>query len=204
MEELRKSWEKGTSTGTVNGFLNKDALHRIIKEKSNQQRNINMHYFWGAFALQLVVYAYLSHVAIRYWTDTVLLSLAVLLIVVNIPFTAVLMKKFKAMAVLKTNDSHLAGLPIREYIQRQHDLLSSFYRFKKRYEIVFGLMSMLILIWIPFRIYVPGGVEAYPITALMIFLVTWISCALIVRNENKRYFKRPLRRLELILYDLNH
>lgn len=204
MEELRKSWEKGSSTGIVNGFLNKDSLHRIIKEKSNQQRTLSMHYFWGAFALQLIVYAYLSHVAIRYRADSTLLSLAILLMVVYIPFTVVLMKKFKAMAVLRTGDSHSAGLPIREYIQRQHDLLSSFYRFKRKYEIVLGLMSMLILIWIPFRIYVPGGVEAYPMAALIIFGITLVSCALIVRDENKKYFKRPLRRLEAILYDLDH
>lgn len=204
MEELKKSWEKDMSAPKVNGFLNRDSLHRIVKEKSNHQRNISMQYFWGSFTLQLIVYAYLSHVVIRYRTDTTLLLPAILMIVMYIPFTAILLKKFKAMAVLKTDESRSAGLPIREYIQRQHNLLSSFYRFKKRYEIVLGLMSMLIMIWIPFRLYVPGGVEAYPITALMIFLVSWISCALIVRDENKKYFKRPLRRLELILFDLNH
>src|SRR5699024_5522685 len=116
----------------------------------------------------------------------------------------VLMKKFKAMAVLKTDVSHSVGLPIREYIERQHHLLSSFYQFKRKYEALLGLMSIAIMIWIPFTVYVPGGVQAYPLTALLIFLFTWISCALIVRNENKKYFKRPIRRLELILYDLQH
>src|SRR5690606_35552852 len=97
-----------------------------------------------------------------------------------------------------------AGLPIRGNIERQHILLSEFYGFKKRYKANLGLLSILVFICIPFRNYVPGGVQAYPVAALLVLLVTWISFVLLVSNENKKYFKRPLRRLEQILYDLNH
>lgn len=204
MEELRKGWEKGMDAGKPDGFLNKNSLHRIIKERSNQQRNISMKYFWGSFTLQILVYAFLSHVIIRFWSDPAVTLPAGLLFMMYIPFTFLLMKKFKALAVLRTDDRHSAGLPIREYVQQQHHLLSSFYHFKRKYEAVLGVVSILIMIWIPFHLWVPGGVREYPITALMIFLSTWIPCALIVRNENTKYFKRPIRRLELVLYDLDH
>lgn len=204
MEEMKRNWDKGTLPDNVNGFLSKGSLQRIVKEKSNQQRNISMQYFWGSFTLQLIVYAYLSHLIIRYWTDYTVLLPSTVLLILYIPFTVILMKKFKALAVLRPGESHSAGLPIRNYVERQHKLLSEFYGFKRRYEAILGLLSILVLIWIPFRIYVPGGVQAYPVAALLIFFIAWISCALIVRNENKKYFKRPLRRLEQILYDLNH
>lgn len=204
MEDLKKSWEKGIDAGKLNAFLNKDSLHRIVKQRSNQQRNISMKYFWGSFALQIIVYAFLTHVIIRFWSDPAVTLPAGLLFLMYIPFTYILMQKFKALAVLRTNDRHSAGLPIREYVRQQHQLLSSFYQFKKKYEAVLGVVSILIMIWIPFRIWVPGGVQEYPVTALVIFLSTWIPCALIVRNENTKYFKRPIRRLELVLYDLDH
>jgi len=79
-----------------------------------------------------------------------------------------LLKKFKTMATLKSDDQHATGLPMNEYILQHHDLLASFYKFKKRYEIILVVLSAAIMTWMVFRIYSTGGVNAHPTAASII------------------------------------
>ena len=64
-------------------------------------------------------------------------------------------------------------------------------------------LSSAIIVWIIFRIYVPGGVMNYPIAALTLFTLSIGACAVAIYAENKGNFSGPLNRLEEILKDIS-
>ena len=188
-----------SSAARYTSRLDKTSLHTILRQRANKQMKINMQYFWSSFTLQIIVYAYLSHVIIKHWSDSFLMVVGVLCILMYIPFTIVLLKKFKHMARLRSGDQHTSGLPIREYIQTHQHLLYGFYKFKRRYEIFLVLLSTAIMTWMVFRIYVPGGVVAYPVSALLIFVISLLCCTAAIRAENKKHFKDPLAEIQKLL-----
>jgi hypothetical protein len=199
MDELKQQWGQQTSSP---GALDKNAVQQIFKATVQKQKNTSMQYFWAAFTLHIIVYSLLSHVAIKHWADTPVLVVSLLLALLYIPFTTILLQKFKRMAVLKTNDKHTAGMPIPEYVAQQHRLLSSFYRFKRKYEMILVPLSSAVMIWIFFRIYLSGGVSEHWIGAIICFVVTLGSCIAAIVAENKKRFQQPLAQLEEILQDL--
>ncbi len=201
IEEFKKNWlENKANTSQAESF---DHLswQKVLKLKANQQKHISMQYFWASFTLQLIVYAFLSHIIVRYWADSPMLYISLFCLLLYVPFTVVLMRKFKRLAVLKTDEKHVLGLPIHEYIRQQYTLLASFYRFKKGYETMLVPLSSAVLIWVIFRLYVPGGISAYPIAASVCLLLTIGACAMAILAENKKNFKQPLTRLRDILQD---
>ncbi len=163
-----------------------------------------MQYFWASFILQIIVYALLSHVIIKYGSDTAVLGVAAGCALLYVPFTVMLLRKFKQLAVLKMGEEHTASLSIYEYISRQHALLTGFYKFKKAYELFLIPLSSAILIWIFFRIYVPGGIMAHPLGALICFILTLVSCIVAIIMENKKRFEQPISQLKEILHELKH
>jgi hypothetical protein len=77
--------------------------------------------------------------------------------------------------------------------------LFSFYRFKRRYELLLIPLSSAIGVWLVFLLYVPGGVAAYPSGAIVTFGITLLSCAIALAAENKESFDKPLTALRQIL-----
>jgi hypothetical protein len=202
MEQLKNKWAQRNTSFTAAGSYDQATLQKIIKSRIGKQQHISMQYFWASLTLQIIVYALLTHVAIKYRADTAVLGVAFFCMMLYIPFTIMLLRKFKRMAVLKMEGQHAAGLPIYEYVMQQHELLVSFYSFKRKYELFLIPLSSAILIWIFFRIYLPGGITTYPIGAFLCFLFTLGSCIAAIVAENKKRFKRPIYQLEEILQDL--
>ncbi len=201
IEEFKKSWSQNKAVTSGTDSFNEESLRKIIKQRAKQQQHISMKYFWASFTLQIIVYALLSHVMVKYWADTPVSLISIFCTLLYVPFTVMLLNKFKRMAILKVDNEHTAGLPIYEYVSQQHALLASFYRFKRKYELILIPLSSAILIWIFFRIYLPGGVNAYPIAAIVCFLITLASCMAAIVAENKKRFRQPLAQLDLILKD---
>lgn len=201
LDEFKKNWKEKTRTADASP-LDQGSWQKIVKQRANKQRNVSIKYFWAAFTLNIIVYAFLSHIIIRYWEDTPVLLISIFCLLLYVPFTVVLMRKFKRMAILKSKDTHTSGLPIKAYVEQQYHLLNGFYRFKKRYEIILIPLSSAILIWVLFRLYLPGGVLTHPILALVLYLLTLASCIAAIVTENKKRFKQPLAQLEEILRDM--
>ncbi|PRY53309.1 hypothetical protein B0I27_104319 [Arcticibacter pallidicorallinus] len=199
MEELRKNWAEDSTASRYTSHLDKASLHKILRLRANKQMKINMQYFWASFALQVIVYSYLTHVIIKHWNDSLLIFVGILCILIYIPFTIILLKKFKKIASLRSGDQHAAGLPIQEYIQKHQRLLSSFYKFKSTYEIMLVILSTAIMTWMVFRIYIPGGVIAHPAGASFIFITSLLCCTVAIHAENKKHFKDPLTELQKLL-----
>lgn len=164
-----------------------------------KQNNLIFRYFWATFTVHILVYALLSHVLIRYGANTDILLLSLTGFLVTVPFTAVMLKRYKQMAVSSVHRK--SADTIYTCVSQQRSRVAAFYTFKKRYEIVLIPLLSAIGVILVFNLYFPGGVKAFPAGALVTYILTLLSCFLAIRNENKKYFIRPLQELQAILDD---
>nr|PZN54283.1 MAG: hypothetical protein DIU61_07850 [Bacteroidota bacterium] len=198
MDQLKKDWSAAHS-GTA-GTYDPATFTRIVRSRVKEHTRTAMQYFWASFVLQLIVYALLSHVIVRYWSDRTVVLPAILGIALFIPFTIVLMTKFKAIAAAgKTHDPAAGDASLKEYILLRRNMLLSFYRFKRWYEFILIPLASAIGVFIVFELYVPGGVAEHQSVALTILIITLTSCAWAIHRENQRNFKEPLARFDEVL-----
>ncbi len=197
LEELKNKWEEGQKTLIPPPGYDQASLEKIIKARVKKPTNMAMRYFWASFTLQLIVYALLSHVIVKYWSDPEILRFSLVGILLYLPFTVMLMRKFKSIAKTRPTDS--TGTSLYQYVSRRYTLLDSFYRFKKRYELMLIPLSAVIGVFLVFKLYVPGGVAAHPWGAGITLVITLISCLLALRSENRKNFEQPLHQLQEIL-----
>jgi hypothetical protein len=200
-KDFKCVWERNIRTKAHVPF-DRTAFTRIVKMRAKKHMNVVMRYFWASFALQILVYALLSHTILKYGSDPQTLLAGLAGIILFIPFTFVLIRKFKAMAVSRMGKG-TSGTSVHNYVATQYDLLESFYRFKKKYELLLVPASTAIGTFLTFKLYVPGGVMAYQTGALLIFSVAIISCVGAIRSENKKSFDRPLADLRKLKDDLS-
>ncbi|MEI9918065.1 MAG: hypothetical protein WDO14_04595 [Bacteroidota bacterium] len=189
---MKSNWSKETPSGNYD----EATIQKIVKERVRKNSGKAFQYFWASFALQIMVYAMLSYAIAKYWNDPLITLPSLLGIAAYIPFTIMLMKRFKAMAATSYEGNMFA------YIDRRREILESFYRFKRRYEIVLIPLGILIGIYLPFQLYIPGGVWNYPEEAFAVLLVSVASCAISIQRENKRNFEEPIARFKMILGEL--
>jgi len=204
LEEFKSEWGKSLGTPLSQQPYNKTELEKIFRARIKKHTNKAMQYFWASFVLQVIVYALLSHVIVKYWPDTTTLLLSMAGVALYIPFTIILMNKFKQMAVTKLVDKSDPAASLRHYTIQQYTLLQSFYRFKKLYELMLIPLSAAIGVVLVFKLYVPGGVPQHLTGALISFIITLLSCAMAIRSENKKSFEQPLRQLRNILDEFNN
>jgi hypothetical protein len=197
-EELKTAWGANQGPTKVYKPYDQKTLDDIVKSRTKKNMKKSMHYFWGALVLQIIVYALLSHVIVKYGTDPEALFFGISGILLYVPFTIVLMKKFKQMAIVKPAQGN-SGSSLYKYVIQQHALLQSFYTFKKRYEFLLVPLSTGIGVFLTFKLFVPGGIEENPTGAIITFLITLFSMVASIRLENKKSFEQPLHDLNQLL-----
>lgn len=197
LEDLKKAWDKNQAAQFTAQPYNELSLKQIFRSRVKKHMKASMQYFWASFVLQIMVYALLSNVIVTHWSDKTILALSIGGVLLYIPFTIMLMKKFKAIASAKLIDQR--GTSLHQYVSRHHALLTSFYRFKKRYELLLIPVSCAIGTILTFMIYVPGGVYAHFSGAVITFIIAIVSCAVAIRAENIKSFERPLQQIKGIL-----
>ncbi|HYH14132.1 MAG TPA: hypothetical protein VD794_02865 [Flavisolibacter sp.] len=201
-EDIKKVWANNQPPVPGAQPYNQAALERLAKDRVKKHMAASMHYFWASFTLQIIVYALLSHVIIKYGADPQTLWVGLAGMALYLPFTIILMRKFKRMAVLKPVGTTIEGpapTSLFQYIRTKHDLLQSFYTFKKRYELLLIPLSTAIGVYLTFRLFVPGGVEAHPTGAIITAAITLLCCGLAIFSENKKSFQQPLQQLRELL-----
>jgi hypothetical protein len=204
LEELKKDWGENPNVLPGQRTYDQTTFEKIFKARVKKHTNTAMQYFWASFVLQVIVYALLTHVIVTYWSDTTILWFSIAGVLLYLPFTIMLMKKFKLIAATKPVDVNNAGASLHRYTLQYHALLQSFYNFKKSYELILIPLSSVIGVVLIFKLYVPGGVKEHPTGALISFALTLISCAMAIRSENKKSFEQPLRQLEHILEEFDN
>jgi hypothetical protein len=196
-EELKNVWDGNQNTLSASQAYDKPTLEKIFKSRVKKHTNAAMHYFWASFTLQIIVYGLFSHVIVKHWPDTEMLALSIGGVLLFLPFTIMLLKKFKGIASTKLIDHTETSL--RQYVLKRHALLLSFYRFKKRYEFILIPLSCAIGTMLTFKLYVPGGVYEHVTGAGITFILAIVSCAVAIRAENKKSFTQPLQQIQEIL-----
>ena len=194
LDEMKRKWSLQKDENKSYDPMN---ISRAIRQQVHQQTRDSMKYFWASFVLQVVVYALYAHVLVRFFHDRFTVAFAVGGMVIYMPFTYLLLKKFKQLAVLRPDGN---GTPsILQYIGAKRKVLFEFFRFKLHYELFLIPLSSLIGTLLVFRIYVPGGPLAYPNGVLITLAITLLSCYLAIRSENHRSFRVPLAELDKLL-----
>ena len=199
LDDLKQKWNVEQPAFGAAAPYDAATFNHIIRTRMKKQHNSIFRYFWATFTLHLIVYALLSHVIIRYGADTNILLLSLLGFGVTVPFTAIMLKRYKQMAIAKLSETTEAS--VYTYVREQRSRLGRFYTFKKRYELVLIPLLSAIGVILVFNLYFPGGVTAFATGAIITYLLTLLSCFLAIRNENKKYFLRPLQELQAILDD---
>ncbi len=196
-EELKSVWDVNQNTLSASQAYDQPSLEKIFKSRVKTHTNAAMHYFWASFTLQIIVYALFSHVIVKHWSDIEILGLSIGGALLFLPFTIMLMKKFKAIASTELIDHTATSL--HQYVLKHHVLLLSFYRFKKHYEFVLMPLSCAIGTILTFKLYVPDGVYEHLTGAGITFIVAVLLCLLAIRAENKKSFDQPIRQVQEIL-----
>lgn len=203
LDELKEKWLLEAVQPLSTEPINKDAWENIIEAQVKKQRGISFQYFWASLAYQIIVYGFLTYTLLIYGKDTLVLLPGVVCFLLFIPFSLMLLLKFKQMAIGREGGKVVMDNAIKDYIEKQYTLLNSYYKFKTRYEIFLVPITSAVFVWIFFQLYIPGGVMAYPIISGALFLFILIACTAAIVAENKRNFKKPLGKLSQILNDLN-
>jgi len=194
-DELKNIW-KSQVAGQEQHY-DAHSFEQLMKSRVKRQTGKVMKYFWSAFALELGVFALLSHVMVKYWNDYPLFAVCAIGVMLHIPFLYMLMKKFKAMAVTRPLDSSSSSL--YQYIRRRHDLLNDFYQFKRNYERFLIPLSTIIGCYAVFELYIPLEGDGYWTTYWVLVVITIASCAVALRKENKERFEEPLSQFRVLL-----
>jgi len=197
-EEIENLWDKSEATSTHRKTYDPLAFEKLVRSRTKKHTNTAMQYFWAAFVLQIVVYALFSHVIIKYGADIETLLLSVAGVLIFLPFTIMLMTKYKRMAVAKPKEGNTIT-SLFNYVMSRYNLLQSFYKFKKRYEFWLIPISSMIGVFLTFKLNVPGGVEKNLTGAIITFIVMLASCIQAIRSENKKNFEAPLEQFRKIL-----
>jgi Kef-type K+ transport system membrane component KefB len=196
LDELKKDWNEGGETTQPESF-NRESLKKIFKSRVSKHLREPFEYFWASFGMQILLYALLSNVIVKNWGDETILFYSAVCILMYIPFTVMLLKKFKQMARSRIDGADAGSM--HAYVERKSEQLRAFFTFKKRYEFVLIPISCAIGIVLPFEIYAPGGAATYPNAMLAIFVVTLTTCAITIYLENEKSFKKPLKEFEILL-----
>jgi hypothetical protein len=198
LEELKTKWEQN-ETASNTQMYSSTSFEKMISRQVKRHTKNSMQYFWASFTLQVIVYSLLSHVIVKYWYNTGTVYLAVVGVLLFLPFTIMLMRKFKKLAADKPSPEENAGTSLYDYVLRQQILLRSFYNFKKWYELFLIPLSSAIGVLLVFKLYVPGGVTQHLSGAITVFVVTLVSCSAAIYAENKKSFVQPIQQLQNIL-----
>lgn len=195
-DDFKKTWND-QQAGIVSHRYDLLSFERMIKSRVKKHTDKAMQYFWSAFTLQIILYGLLGHLMIRYWSDGELFVVSLFGLLLQVPFTYMLMKKFKAIAITRPMDN--SSFSLYGYIKKRHDLLRDFYLFKRNYERFLVPLSTLVVCYLVVELYLPGKIWSYWNTLWVIIVMTIITCAVLIRKENRENFEQPLEQYKKIL-----
>jgi hypothetical protein len=197
-DEVRDFWKQNTTPEATPLPLSKENVEAVIRSRIKKVKKSIAEYFWLSLTYQILIYSFACHLFIKFWGDTRIMIMCAVGALLYIPFTIILMRKFKRMfkpVVEATED-------IRANVRYQYELLTRFFKFKKRFDRAGIPISCLILEGILFTLYAPGGIEAHVPGSILAYLGMLLIFSTAAWFENKKHFVRPLRRFKFILEDI--
>lgn len=202
LDDFKQTWSEKQSSFSDKGDYSQETLSKIIRSRMRKHMNESFRYFWASFILQLIVYALLSHVIVKYWHNKEIILVSITGLLLYIPFTFMLMHKFKHLSRFMSVQGNTNSL--YDSILQQKALLTGFYRFKKVYEVFLIPMSSAIGVFVIFELNVPGGISENWTGATIVFLITLGSCLAAIISENNKSFRKPISHLQELLDEYNN
>ncbi|MBL0742059.1 hypothetical protein [Chryseolinea lacunae] len=197
-DEVRKLWNANKACGVDD--VKAEALAANIRKRLAQERRTVMEYFWAVFVYHIILYALATHVVIKFYGNTLVMILASACAVLHVPFTMVLLKKFKAMCVARAAET---AHEVSAYVAQQYEQVQAFFILKKRFDLISipvtcGCMAATI-----FEGYVPGGIANNVLATLVVFALLFGAFVWATRLDNRKRFEKPLVHLDMIMKDFS-
>ena len=197
-DPVRNFWQNNSNQQSKEPALNKEDVEKVIKSRIKKESKIFAEFFWASLAFQIFIYSFACFLILKFWGDPLITGLCAGGALLYIPFTIILMQKFKA--VYKPMGDRSGNM--QTHARNQYKLLTQFFRFKKGFDLVAIPVNSLVVVGVLFMIYVPGGIVANLGIAMAGFLVMLFVYGIAAWSENKKHFVKPLRQYELILDDM--
>ena len=199
--EVRELWQKNAAPEANTPPLSKEDVETVVRSRIRKEKKIIAEYFWLSLSYHILIYSFTCWLFIKFWGDNQVMAMCAAVAALYIPFTIVLMRKFKAMY---RPDTTAKLLDIRASVRRQYEGLSQFFILKKRFDLGGIPITCLVLEGVLFKLYVPGGIIAHLPAALAVYAGIVLIFGTAAWFENKKHFIRPLRRLAFILKDIDY
>lgn len=199
---IEKFWKENKDRDAGPDALSKESLEKTIRSRIRREKKTIVEYFWASFVYQILIYAFMCHLFVKHWGNAELMVLSLAGAALYIPFTVMLMKKFRSMYASNTGRLNAISLNMYNHVLHQYKLLSEFFSFKKKYDWVAVPLSCLLIVLIIFKLYTTGGVIENLIAAIILFIIWLAMFTTAIYYENKKRFKDPLDQLESILRDM--
>jgi len=199
--EVRELWQKNAAPEASTLPLSKENVAAVVRSRIRKEKKSIAGYFWLSLSYQILIYSFACWLFVKFWGDSQVMAMSAAVTALYIPFTAILMREFKAMY---RPDTAAKLLDIRASVRRQYELLSQFFILKKRFDLGGIPISCLVLEGVLFKLYVPGGIKAHLPAALAVYAGIVLIFGTAAWFENKKHFVQPLRRLEFILKDIDY
>lgn len=197
IDEMKQSW----AALMAPPLFDETSMRKLIKARISRHTRGAYNYFWGSFVVQIIFYSLMAHLIVRFWNTDIIILTAVCGVVLFIPFTVVLMSKFKKMAVAPL--SGIGNASVHTYLQSQRTQLKDILKFKVRYEMVLVPLINAVGIIIPLAIYWPAHWNEKFLPGIVLYVITLIVSFIAMRSENQKCFRHPIYRLDQILKEYN-
>lgn len=194
LDQLKQKWAHALAHL---GPFDEASMRKLVKSRINKHTRQAYNYFWASFVMQILMYAMLCHVTIRFWNNPSIVAPAIGGMLLFIPFTVVLMKKFKAMAVTPLGGTESSS--VLSYVQEQRNQLASILQFKIRYELVLIPLINAVGVAVPIGMYMQGGLMGNLGLATGLYFLSLVVCYFANRSENQKSFIAPMKRLDGVL-----
>ncbi|MDO6430446.1 hypothetical protein Q4E93_07605 [Flavitalea sp. BT771] len=198
-DEIKGLWAKNAASEA--SLLGKEKVAAVVRSRIRKEKKAIAGYFWLALSYHILIYSSVCWLFIKFRGDNQVMAMCAAVAALYIPFTIVLMRKFKAMY---RPDATAKLLDIRCSVRRQYELLSQFFILKKRFDLGGIPITCLVLEGVLFKLYVPGGIIAHLPAALAVYTGIVLIFGTAAWFENRKHFIRPLRRLGFILKDIDY
>jgi len=201
-EEIQKCWKEGSGVMQPAMELSDTALVKLIRSGVKREQKMVWEYCIASGFWQWLVYAALTHFIVRFWGDWKFVIACAALIVLYIPFTAMFIKKFRHMRILKFNKSALLSQDIHASLTTQYKKLKEFFAFKKRFDWLNIPMCSFIIVFILYKFNSSLTLNENIIAWSAVFLFYFTLFIIAIYFENKKRFKAPLEKMEGVIREM--
>jgi hypothetical protein len=144
----------------------------------------------------------MTHVFVRFWGDWEIMYISLAFMVLYIPFTIVFIRKFRSIKMLKFGKPGFESQDIYSTLKAQRDVLSSFYRFKKGFDMISIPASGIVITLLLEKYGLIPAIRQHVTIALVTFGITIAAFVIATVVDNKKRFKSPLKQLELVIQEI--